>query len=47
MKLQKEEIEEGKFVGIKEAEKMIGEGKLSDSASGIFEEFLKNERARR
>ena len=46
MKLQKEEIEEGRFVTIEEAEKMRKEGKLSDSASGVFEEFLKNEKAR-
>ena len=46
MTLQKEEIEEGRFVRIEEAEKMMEEGKLSDSASGIFEKFLKNEKTR-
>ena len=46
LKLQKEEIEEGGFVELEEAKKLMDDGKISDSASGIFEEFLKNERAR-
>ena len=41
MKLQKEEIEEGRFVPIEEAKKMMEDGKLSDSGDVIFREFLK------
>ena len=43
MKLQKEEVESGKFMTIAEAEKIREEGKLSPSADAVFKEFLKIE----
>ena len=42
--LQKEEVESGKFVTMAEAERMLGEGKLSPSATAAFREFLKRTR---
>ena len=39
--LQKEEVEEGRFIPLAEAKKMLEEGKLSPSAVAVFREFLK------
>ena len=41
IKLQPEEVEEGKFVSLEEAKKMLEQGKLSPSAVAVFKEFLK------
>ncbi len=42
MTLQESEIEEGRFIAVEEAKKMMSEGVLSSSAVAVFEEFLKN-----
>lgn len=44
IKLQPEEVENGRFITIEEANKMMAEGKLSPSAVHVFREFLKRER---
>lgn len=44
MKLQPEEVESGRFVTLKEAKKMMADGKLSPSAVHVFEELLKRQR---
>ena len=41
IRLQEEEIESGRFTTIEEAKKLMEEGKLSDSAVKVFEEYLK------
>ncbi len=41
MRLQKEEVESGKFVMMAEAKKMMAEGKLSPSGEFVFKEFLR------
>lgn len=41
MKLQESEIEEGKFVAVEEAGRMMNKKMLSPSALAVFEEFLK------
>ena len=46
IKLQPEEVEEGKFVSLEEAKKMLEQGKLSPSADAVFNEFLKSEGTR-
>ena len=43
MKLQKEEVESGRFMTIAEAKKMQKEGMLSPSADSVFKEFLNRE----
>ncbi len=45
MKLQESEIEEGRFVAVEEAKKMMREGMLSPSAVAVFEEFLKRKQS--
>ena len=40
MTLQKSEIEEGRFVSIKEAEKLVKDGLVSPSAKEVFERYL-------
>lgn len=42
--LQKEEIEDGKFVSLKEAEKMAKEGLFSPSAKEVFERYIEYSR---
>jgi isopentenyldiphosphate isomerase len=39
--LQEEEVENGEFMTVDEAKKMMEEGKLSDSAKNVFEEYLR------
>ena len=43
MRLQKEEVETGKFVTIAEAKKMMAHGRLSPSAIHVFTEYLRRE----
>ncbi len=40
MKLQEAEIEEGRFVTVEEAKRMLRDGKLSPSAIAVFEKYL-------
>lgn len=40
LKLQKEEIEEGTFMTIRDIEKLMKEGKLSPSGESVYKEFL-------
>lgn len=44
IKLQEEEVEEGRFITIATAKKMLEEGKVSPSGAAIFREFLKRQR---
>ncbi|MBI2144685.1 NUDIX domain-containing protein [Candidatus Woesearchaeota archaeon] len=44
IRLQKEEVEEGKFITVAEAKKMLQEGKLSPSATAVFNEYLKRQK---
>ncbi len=41
MKLQQEELEEGKFLTIGEVKKLIAEGKVSASGLNVFEAYMK------
>lgn len=43
IKLQPEEVENGRFMTVDEAKKMMADGKLSPSAVHVFTEFLKIE----
>ena len=41
MSLQESEVEEGRFISLDEAKKIVSEGKCSPSAKEVFEEYIK------